>query len=175
MILSVVNQKGRVGKTTAATKLAVCFAKGGQDTLPIDAVSQHSALDWWVDWPEDKVALQVIGSSVQNLQKEIAPFRKKYGVIIIDWGGSVMATARAAVSVADVVCVPALPSQLDVLSTTVFFQSVLEEVASMKTVQAEILVNQVQANTVIAHESREELTQPASSLFVYSECSGGLP
>jgi chromosome partitioning protein len=165
MILSVVNQKCGVGKTTIATNLAVCFAAAKRDVLLIDADPQRSALDWRTDRPDERVSLQVIGLPVQNLHKEIAPFRKKYGVIVIDGGGRVTTTARAAVSVADFVIVPTLASKPDILSTADFFKTVIEEVAAMKEVQAGILVNQVQTATVVSREAQEELKKLGFPLF----------
>ena len=46
MIISVLNQKGGVGKTTLSINLASAFALAGESTLLIDADPQSSALDW---------------------------------------------------------------------------------------------------------------------------------
>jgi chromosome partitioning protein len=155
MIISAVNQKGGTGKTTVATNLAACFAAEGREVLLIDADPQRSALDWRADRPDDRPPVQTIGLPVRNLHREIEPFRRKYDVIIIDGGGRVNATARAAVMVADFVIIPTLPSKPDILSTQDFFKEVIEDVTTVRDVQGAVLLNQLQAGTVVSRKSEE--------------------
>jgi chromosome partitioning protein len=159
MILGVVNQKGGTGKSTVATNIAVCFAAEGREVLLIDADPQHTALDWRADRPDDHVQLQAIGLPVRNLHQELEPFRRKYEVIIIDGGGRITATARAAVMVADFIIVPILPSKPDILSTQDFFREVINEVTAVKDIQGAVLINQVQTGTLINREVREHLKE----------------
>jgi len=157
MIISVVNQKGGTGKTTVATNLAVCFAAEGQDVLLVDADPQRSALDWRTDRPDAQSPVQTIGLPVKNLHREMDLFRPKYDVILIDGGGRVTATARAAVLVADFVIVPTLPSKPDIVSTHDFFKGVIEDVATIKAVQGAVLINQLQMGTVVSRRAEESV------------------
>lgn len=159
MILAVVNQKGGTGKSTVATNIASCFAAEGREVLLIDADPQHTALDWRADRPNDQPLLQAIGLPVRNLHQELEPFRRKYEVIIIDGGGRITATARAAVMVSDFIIVPILPSKPDLLSTQDFFREVINEVTAVKDIQGAILINQVQTGTLINREVREHLKE----------------
>ncbi len=165
MIISAVNQKGGTGKTTVATNLAACFAAEGREVLLIDADPQRSALDWRADRPDDRLPVQTIGLPACNLHREIEPFRRKYEVIIIDGGGRVNVTARAAVSVSDFVIIPTLPSKLDILSTQDFFKEVIEDVATIRDVQGAVLINQLQAGTVVSRRSEEYLKSLGYPVF----------
>jgi chromosome partitioning protein len=159
MILAVVNQKGGTGKSTVATNIAACFAAEGREVLLIDADPQHTALDWRADRPDNQPLLQTIGLPIRNLHQELEPFRRKYEVILIDGGGRITATARAAVMASDFLIVPILPSKPDLLSTQDFFREVINEVTAVKDTQGAILINQVQTGTLINREVREHLKE----------------
>jgi chromosome partitioning protein len=159
MILAVVNQKGGTGKSTVATNIAACFAAEGREVLLIDADPQHTALDWRADRPDNQPLLQTIGLPIRNLHQELEPFRRKYEVILIDGGGRITATARAAVMASDFLIVPILPRKPDLLSTQDFFREVINEVTAVKDIQGAILINQVQTGTLINREVREHLKE----------------
>jgi chromosome partitioning protein len=171
MIFAVVNQKGGTGKTTVATNLATLFAGNGADVLLIDADPQQSALDWQRDRPAHLPAVSVIGLPAPNLHREIARLKTKYERIIIDGGGRVTATARAAVAAADFLLIPTLASKPDALSTTRFFQEVVEEVATVKgRVSGAILFTMLKTGTVFnlsGQEQIKELGYPVCDTALY--------
>jgi chromosome partitioning protein len=131
-IIAVVNQKGGTGKTIVATNLATLFAGQQGEVLLVDADPQQSALKWQRDRPAHLPQVSVIGLPAPNLHREILRLQTKYGVILIDGGGRVTATARATVAVADFLLVPTLASLPDARSTQRFFAEVVEEVAAIK-------------------------------------------
>ena len=136
MILAVVSQKGGTGKTTVATNLAACYAAHGQEVMLVDADPQHSALDWKADRPSTLPQVHALHLPEKNLFQEVQHLRQKYELLIIDGGGRITATARAAVAAADFLIIPTLPSKFDLLSTENFVQTVLHEVQAYKSVVA---------------------------------------
>jgi len=162
-VIGVVNQKGGTGKTTISTNLAAGFANLKKDVLLIDADPQHSSLDWQSWRPEDKPHVQTIGLPSKNLHREIKGLRDKYDTIIIDCGGQVSATTRAAVMASDFLIVPTVPSQGDLLSTQNFFETVVEDVSALKEILGGILFNRDNPSTVISRRAGEyarELNYP---------------
>ena len=154
MIITISNQKGGVGKSTIATNLGVCFTSDEQDTLIVDADDQGSTLDWKAERPDSLPPVQAIGLPVDNLHKEIASLADRYEVVIIDGGGRITRTARAAVVAADFVIVPTLPSRPDIVSTEDFFEKIIDTARTFKDIQAVVLLNQVQDGTVMSRRSQ---------------------
>jgi chromosome partitioning protein len=158
VIIAVVSQKGGTGKTTIATNLAACYAAQGREVMLVDADPQHSALDWKADRPSTLPSVHALHLPEKNLFQEIQHLRQKYELLIIDGGGRITATARAAVAAADFLIIPTLPSKFDLLSTENFVQTVLHEVQAYKSVVAGgIVLNQLQAGTAIGKAASEHL------------------
>jgi len=156
-VIAICNQKGGTGKSTTAVHLAVCFATTGQRTLLIDTDPQSSALAWKADRPDHLPRVPVIGLPAPNLHKELAAFKDAYEVIVIDGGGRITTTARAACAVADFLIIPTRPSKPDLLSTRDFLHTVVEEVRAVRPVAGGILITQMQGGTVVGKAAVAEL------------------
>ena len=102
MIVSIVNVKGGVGKTTTAVYLAA-VAGMHEECLLIDADPQGSATEWLSERPIPGV--DVVGApSVKALERAIS--KASGGTVIIDTPPGHEGLVRASLELADVVVIP---------------------------------------------------------------------
>ena len=158
MIIAVVNQKGGCGKTTIATNLAALFAAEGQEVLLVDAdPEQHSALNWSADRPDQLPRVHSISLPARNLRKDADVLRQKWETIIIDGGARLTEHARAAITSADWLVVPARPSKADLDATAQFIDLAQADMAQRENLYGGILMNQLQEGTAIGNAAREQI------------------
>ena len=76
MILSVLNQKGGVGKTTLSITLAAAWAGRKHRVLLVDADPQGSALDWVATRGDRASPFMAIGMAKPILHVELPKMKK---------------------------------------------------------------------------------------------------
>lgn len=167
-IITVGNTKGGVGKSTVAANLAVAAVLDGKRVLLVDADEQRSSLDFRSIREADDI--RAVAITTPTLHKDLRDFSGSYDLVIIDVGGKDSKTFRSAVvatGAEGLFLVPCLPSTYDIWSTEQAMR-LLQEVRSIcpDQVNARLLLNQMQANTVMAREAEEALAAMATE----SEC-----
>ena len=158
MIISVINQKGGVGKTTLAISLAAAFAGRKLRVLLVDADPQGSALDWVAVRGED-APFAAVGIPKPILHLELPKLAKDYDMMVIDGPPRIYEVARSAVMASDAVLIPVLPSQFDVWAAEETVKLLEECAVYKKDLKAAFVINRKIANTAIGRDVAKALKQ----------------
>lgn len=151
MIISVLNQKGGVGKTTLSVNIAGQLAADGARVLLLDADPQGSALDWAAA-REDESKFAVLGLPRATLHKDIGKFTSDYDHIVIDGPPRVTDLARSAIMAADLILIPVQPSPYDVWAAEEVVNLISEAKIYKEKLKSVFVVNRKITNTAIGRD-----------------------
>lgn len=159
-VISVVNQKGGVGKSTIACNLAVNAVYDGKRPLLIDADPQGSSLSFRAIRQTDDI--KAVSITQPTIHKDINDF-SNFDVVIVDAGGRDNTLFRSAVTAASkgILLIPVLPSQYDIWAAEDTF-TVLKEARIYVDIQAYAVFNQAIQNTTVSKEARKALEELAA-------------
>ncbi len=111
-IISFLNQKGGVGKTTISTNIAVSLQMDNQKVLLVDSDPQGSLRDW--NEANEGKLIPVVGLDRETLAKDIEGVKSGYDIVIIDGAPQSSKLVAAAIKVSHLVIIPVTPSPYDV-------------------------------------------------------------
>ena len=156
MVISVLNQKGGVGKTTLAVHLAMALAKRNERVLLLDADVQGSALDWSAS-RENAAPFSVLGLPKATLHREAPKFLRDYQHIVIDGPPRVYDVARSAILASDFVLIPIQPSPYEIWAARDIVDLIGEASTFNEKLQSAFVINRKIVNTAIGRDVIEAL------------------
>lgn len=115
MIISLLNEKGGVGKTTISTNLAKAVKDRGHSVILIDSDPQGSARDWHAMGNGD--VLEVVGLDRPTLDKDVVRISRGFDFAFIDGAPRLTNMAVKAILCSDLILIPVQPSPYDVLTS----------------------------------------------------------
>src|SRR5438093_11367397 len=161
-VIAVVNQKGGAGKTTLAMQLAGTLAQRGAKVLVVDADAQGTATRWAASASDDApfpaavIGLSAAGSKVH---REVTKFLNDY----THRGRLPPAVAspvpQSALLIADLALVPVMPSPPDLWSAVGIRQLVDRLRVINTTLQARLVLNDLEPRTLLAKDARDILPE----------------
>jgi chromosome partitioning protein len=155
MIISLINQKGGVGKTTAAVNLASGLAEYGHRILVVDTDPQGSVVQW--QSIADGAEFEVLHLPSPQLSKELKTVSRRYDHIVVDSPPAIEDITRAAIEVSNLAIIPIAPSPLDIWSSKETIALVNSLGKKYRKLNAKILIYRKIPGTRLGKEAREAM------------------
>jgi chromosome partitioning protein len=162
MVISLINQKGGVGKTTTAINLAGGIALRNLAVLLVDTDPQGSVLQWQSTIKDNE--FEVMQLIATDLQAEIKGLQRKFDHIVVDSPPALLRTTRTIAFSSDLAIVPIAPSPLDIWSSRETIQ-VLMEVRKKSRLSTKLLVYRKIPGTRLAAEARDAINAYGLDVF----------
>lgn len=152
MIISFLNQKGGVGKSTVSINVAGALARQGHKVLVIDADKQGSTTTWAS--LREEPTFQVVSMARENMAKEALRLAADFSFTIIDGPPHAERIARSCIIASDFVALPIEPSGLSTWASNLTVRQVQEAQAFKENIKCGFVVSRKIGNTVIGRDIR---------------------
>lgn len=156
-VIALVGNKGGAGKTTLSVNLAAGLAKK-TSTILVDADPQGSALQWNVFADADQG--QTVIEANDDINTQLNKLSQEYDYVVVDCPPSVHAPQTINVlEICDLALIPVQPSPVDLWATVHTEKAVQEARASNTTLQAVLVINQLELRTTLSRLVRDALSE----------------
>jgi len=163
MVISLINQKGGVGKTTIAIHLASALSSKKHNVLMVDADPQGSVLQWQSTGANHEFA--VVQLAMPDLSSQIRNHRRSFDHVVIDSPPALSHISREIAAASDLVIIPIAPSSLDIWSSRETIQLVRGVGRKNQGLTARLLVYRKIPGTRLGAEAREALKSYGLDIF----------
>jgi chromosome partitioning protein len=168
MIISFVNQKGGVGKTTTAINLASCLVRKNHKLVLIDADPQGSAATWHSI--EDNQAFEILEHPGKLTQADIETLETAYDYVIIDAPPAVDDRVETILRASDLAILPVTPSSLDLWSCKETLDTMEPKSEVPRNANIRLLINRKIPGTRVGREMRQALDKFDTPVFETELC-----
>ena len=155
MIISFVNQKGGVGKTTTAINLASSLTRRQHRVVLIDADPQGSAVKW--HGVENNQAFGILHRPGALQKAEIERYTAANDYVIIDAPPALSDITKAILAVSNLAVVPVSPSSLDIWSCKGTLAMIAEIQQANPDLLVKLLITRKIPGTRVGRDAREGL------------------
>ena len=155
MIISFVNQKGGVGKTTSAINFAASLKRRNFKIGFIDADPQGSATQWHA--VEGNKAFEVMHRPQPIPGDELKELAQDYDYLVIDAPPANSDITKSILAITDLSIIPLSPSSLDIWSCKGTLEMVDAAREQNPDLDARLLINRKIPGTRLGREARDSL------------------
>lgn len=156
-VIALVGNKGGAGKTTLTVNLAVGLERLGRVVI-LDTDPQGSSAQWRNIAGDDK--LPPVISATDNLIGTVRDLQRDNDYVVVDCPPSVQAPQTLAIlRVSDRALIPVQPSPFDLWASIHIENAVMEARDSNPSLQALLVINQLEPRTTLSQLMREALAE----------------
>jgi chromosome partitioning protein len=163
MVISLINQKGGVGKTTTAINLASALSSKKLNVLMVDADPQGSVLQWQSTGANRE--FNVVQLSMPQLGSKIRSHQRNFDHVVIDSPPALSHISQEIAAFSDLAIIPVAPSSLDIWSSRETIQLVTDVARKHPGLATRLLVYRKIPGTRLGSEAREALTSYGVDIF----------
>ena len=163
MIISFINQKGGVGKSTITINVADYLTRQGHKVLVVDTDNQNSVTDWAslrIEAP-----FPVVQMARENVAKEIMRMAMDYEFTLVDCPPRAEAIARSCIIASDLVVLPLEPSGFSNWASDVTVSQVREAMELKEALKCGFVVSRKLGNSVIGRDIRAMIADKGMHVF----------
>ena len=175
MIVTVLAEKGGVGKTVIASNLAGMRAQDGRSVILVNADRQGSA-DLWARYREgtDLPRVECVSQYGPALRRFLETRVSRYDDVVVDLGPRAGVEMTDALAIADVAVIPVRPCAFDVYTMRLVDNLVVEALGHNHGLKALALINQASTNHLSqeADQTRELILASCRGMQVASTVVG---
>jgi chromosome partitioning protein len=159
MIVTLLGQKGGIGKSTTAICLAMAARQRGSEVLLVDADPQGTVRTWNDVATEHGVAVPTVVAMGASMHRpgQLDVLARRYDLTLIDCPPRHGDIQRSALMISDAALLPCGPSAADAWALTTSLEMVAEAQTLRAQLQAAIVITRKQPRTTLGKSSRAVL------------------
>jgi chromosome partitioning protein len=151
-IISFLNQKGGVGKSTLSINIAACLNLSGKKVLLIDADKQGTASTWAS--LRDETGFQVVSMARENMARDAIKLADDFDFTIIDGPPQAETISRSCIVASDLVVIPIEPGGASIWSANLTVRQLKEAQELKPTLKCGFVVSRKIRATVLGRDTR---------------------
>lgn len=152
LILSFINQKGGVGKSTLSINVAACLALASRKVLLIDADKQATS-STWTSLRQD-TPFQVVSLARENMARDALKLAAEFDITVIDGPPQAEAISRSCIAASDLVAVPIEPGGASRWSSDLTVRQLKEAQDFKPSLKCGFVVSRKIGTTVLGRDTR---------------------
>jgi chromosome partitioning protein len=163
LVISFINQKGGVGKSTLSLNVAACLASMKQKVLLVDADKQGTSSTWAS--LREETPFQIVSMARENMARDAMKLAADFDFTVIDGPPQAETISRSCIVASDLVVVPIEPGGASRWSSELTISQLKEAQEFKPTLKCGFVVSRKIAGTVLGRDARKMAEDAGIPIF----------